>query len=194
MRHMTITRRQLLRGAGRAGLGSLAVSAASSFAAEFMSLDQALRSVLPQAQSFSVLPIAWSDALLSAVAQSSQTRIPRGFHPQCWQASASERTLGWAMADRVIGKYDIIDYLVGFHVSGAVSGMEITAYRESHGAEVRNAAWRQQFAGRKGPAQLRFGDDIRNISGATLSCQHVTEGVQRLSALLTLLPSVQLGA
>ena len=30
----------------------------------------------------------------------------------------------------------------------------------------------------------KLGDDIRNISGATLSCQHVTEGVQRLSALL----------
>jgi hypothetical protein len=31
---------------------------------------------------------------------------------------------------------------------------------------------------------LRFGADIRNISGATLSCQHVTEGVQRLSAIV----------
>jgi hypothetical protein len=30
---------------------------------------------------------------------------------------------------------------------------------------------------------MRFADDIRNISGATLSCQHVTEGMQRLSAL-----------
>ena len=57
-------------------------------------------------------------------------------------------------------------------------------YRESHGAEIRTPAWRRQFEGRKGPSQIRFGDDIRNISGATLSCQHVTEGVQRLSALV----------
>ena len=194
MRQTPISRRQVLQRMGQVSLGGLALSAASSFAAEFMSVDQALRWVLPPAQTFSPLPIVWSDALLSAVAQSSQTRIPRGFNPQCWQASFSERTLGWGMADRVIGKYDTIDYVVGFHVSGAVSGMEITAYRESHGAEIRNPAWRQQFAGRKGPAQLRFGDDIRNISGATLSCQHVTEGVQRLSALLTLLPLVKLGA
>lgn len=72
--------------------------------------------------------------------------------------------------------------------------MEVTAYRESHGAEIRNAAWRRQFSGRKGPGQLRFGDDIRNISGATLSCQHVTEGVQRLSALLALLLTTKAGA
>jgi hypothetical protein len=34
---------------------------------------------------------------------------------------------------------------------------------------------------------MRFADDIKNISGATLSCQHVTEGVQRLSALVGLM-------
>jgi Na+-transporting NADH:ubiquinone oxidoreductase subunit NqrC len=62
-------------------------------------------------------------------------------------------------------------------------GLEILAYRESHGAEIKQTAWRKQFAGKKGPAAMRFADDIRNISGATLSCQHVTEGMQRLSAL-----------
>ena len=38
---------------------------------------------------------------------------------------------------------------------------------------------------------MRFADDIRNISGATLSCQHVTEGMQRLSALAAMLVSSQ---
>ena len=52
---------------------------------------------------------------------------------------------------------------------------------------MRQAQWRAQFKGRKGPQSLRFADDIRNVSGATLSCQHLTEGVQRLSALVQLL-------
>jgi hypothetical protein len=30
---------------------------------------------------------------------------------------------------------------------------------------------------------LRLEEDIQNISGATLSCRHITEGVRRLLAL-----------
>lgn len=194
MRCSQISRRQVLQQVAKASLGSVGFFAASSFAAEFMTLEQARLLVLPQAHVFSPRPIALNDATLSAIAQASQTRIPRGFNPQCWQGVASEAVCGWVMADRVIGKYDIIDYVVGFNLVGAVSGMEVTAYRESHGAEIRNAAWRQQFSGRQGPGQLRFGDDIRNISGATLSCQHVTEGVQRLSALVALLTATKTGA
>ncbi|WP_408596123.1 FMN-binding protein [Limnohabitans sp.] len=194
MRHPHLSRRQMLQHAAGASLGGWGLCGTAAFAAEFMRLDQARQSVLPQAQAFSPLGLGLNEATLSAVAQASQTRIPRGFNPQCWQATASDRVCGWAMADRVIGKYDIIDYVVGFTLAGAVSGLEVTAYRESHGAEIRNAAWRHQFTGRKGPGQLRFGDDIRNISGATLSCQHVTEGVQRLSALLLTLPNLKLEA
>jgi Na+-transporting NADH:ubiquinone oxidoreductase subunit NqrC len=60
---------------------------------------------------------------------------------------------------------------------------EIMTYRESHGGEIRNAAWRRQFTGRRDGAALRPAVDIRNIAGATLSCEHVTAGVRYLSAL-----------
>jgi len=30
---------------------------------------------------------------------------------------------------------------------------------------------------------VQIGRDIRNISGATLSCQHVTDGIRRLLAV-----------
>jgi len=61
--------------------------------------------------------------------------------------------------------------------------LEIMAYRESHGGEVRNPAWRAQFNRRNELEQLRFRTDIKNISGATLSSEHVTEGVRWLMAL-----------
>jgi Na+-transporting NADH:ubiquinone oxidoreductase subunit NqrC len=47
---------------------------------------------------------------------------------------------------------------------------------------VRNEAWRKQFTGKTSTASLKLGDDIRNISGATLSCRHVTDAVKRLLA------------
>lgn len=175
------TRRQTLRrGAAlgvAAGLWNTAV-----FAAVFMDIEQARKQLLPAATGFE----PWSPTLdVAAIAQASGTRVPPGFAPQGWIArDAQGQRAGFVLADRVTGKYELIDYAAGFTADGTLTGVEVLAYRESHGGEIRNLAWRKQFAGRKGPAQIRFGDDIRNISGATLSCQHVTEGVQRLSALV----------
>jgi Na+-transporting NADH:ubiquinone oxidoreductase subunit NqrC len=48
---------------------------------------------------------------------------------------------------------------------------------------VRDPRWRAQFVGKRAGAPLSLDDDIQNISGATLSCRHVTEGVKRILAL-----------
>jgi Na+-transporting NADH:ubiquinone oxidoreductase subunit NqrC len=49
-----------------------------------------------------------------------------------------------------------------------------------NGGEIRNPKWRQQFVGKRPGSQLRLDKDIKNISGATLSSRHVTDGVRRL--------------
>ena len=59
-------------------------------------------------------------------------------------------------------------------------GVEILDYRETYGGEVRNANWRRQFVGKRPGSALRLDQDIKNISGATLSSRHVTDGVRRL--------------
>jgi hypothetical protein len=64
-----------------------------------------------------------------------------------------------------------------------MSELEVLSYRESHGGEIRGKGWRNQFDGRQTLEQLRFGTDIKNIAGATLSCEHVTQGVRWLAAL-----------
>jgi Na+-transporting NADH:ubiquinone oxidoreductase subunit NqrC len=59
----------------------------------------------------------------------------------------------------------------------------VLSYRESHGGEIRSDAWRRQFEGRTDLGTLRVQTDIKNIAGATLSCEHVTQGVRWLLAL-----------
>lgn len=176
-------RRKALQHIGAIGLGLAALSPMRVFSAVFMDVEQAQKLLHPTADQFSSLAISLNESTLAQIAKASEQRIPRGFNPQCWTAMRHDKRVGWVVLDRVVGKYDLIDYAVGFDTEGVVTGIEILAYRETHGAEIRQAAWRRQFNGRKGPGQIRFADDIRNISGATLSCQHVTEGVQRLSAL-----------
>jgi Na+-translocating ferredoxin:NAD+ oxidoreductase RnfG subunit len=81
----------------------------------------------------------------------------------------------------------MITYAVALTPDGAVKRVEVLEYRETYGGEIRNPAWRQQFVGKRFGSQLQLGKDIKNISGATLSSRHVTDGVRRLVATWQLL-------
>ena len=183
----SLSRRHSLQKIGALAVGVTSMLSEPVFAAVFMDTEQAQKILCPQADGFQAWPLSLDDAQLASVAKLSDKRVPRQFSPKCWRAMVGTKAVGWVISDRVIGKYDLIDYAAGFDAQGVATGIEILAYRESHGAEIRQPGWRKQFVGKKGPDAMRFADDIRNVSGATLSCQHVTEGMQRLSALVSLL-------
>jgi Na+-translocating ferredoxin:NAD+ oxidoreductase RnfG subunit len=89
----------------------------------------------------------------------------------------------WLLVDEVVGKHEMITYAVGIHANGQIQGVEILEYNESYGEQIREKKWLQQFKGRDANQTLRFNEDIKNITGATLSSKHVTNGVQRLMVL-----------
>ena len=83
--------------------------------------------------------------------------------------------------DQVLGKHEFITLAVGFTGEGKIKDIEILEYRETYGSEVRRPAWRAQFSGKTVKNTLKLGKDIKNISGATLSSLHITNGVRRLA-------------
>lgn len=166
-----------------AGAGAVAAALAptAAFAVDYLSADQAARLMFPDADRFEARELALDAAQLQALAAQGGARSAR------WQVQAARRgadTLGFVVVDDVIGKFERITYAVGLRPDGAVSQVEILSYRESHGHEVRLPAWRRQFVGKTAASPLRVGDDIANISGATLSCNHVTDGVRRIVAVM----------
>jgi hypothetical protein len=132
------------------------------------------------------VPAAHSTTYLT-VEQAQQTLFPGASfkalvlkrRERVWRASPG----GWFIADQVLGKHELITYAVALDDQGRVRGVEILEYRESHGGEIRDAAWRVQFLGKTAADPLQLDRDIRNISGATLSCRHVTDGVKHVLAL-----------
>jgi Na+-translocating ferredoxin:NAD+ oxidoreductase RnfG subunit len=82
--------------------------------------------------------------------------------------------------DDVLGKHEFITYAAAITPDGQVKGIEIMEYHETYGYQVRQADWRAQFVGKDSKAPLVLDKDIRNISGATLSSKHVTDGVRRI--------------
>jgi hypothetical protein len=100
-----------------------------------------------------------------------------------WKAQAGDKVVGLFVFDRVIGKHLYIDYAVSLDPGGRVRRVDILQYRESYGGEVRQASWLAQFVGKTSASPLAVDGDIRNISGATLSSHHVTEGVKKILGL-----------
>jgi Na+-translocating ferredoxin:NAD+ oxidoreductase RnfG subunit len=84
------------------------------------------------------------------------------------------------MVDEVIGKHEFITYATAIGADGRVLGIEIMSYRETHGGQVREPGWRKQFVGKSVGDPFKLDQDIQNISGATLSCRNVMDGVKRL--------------
>jgi hypothetical protein len=151
-------------------------------AADYLSLDAAQRAVFPQGRSFEPIALQLSAAQMQELAALAGPQPARG-QVRAWRVQGDGAPLGFFLTDEVVGRQDFIDYALGINPDGTLRTPEIMSYRESHGGEVRNAAWRQQFSGRHDGVALRPSVDIRNIAGATLSCEHLTSGVRYLSAL-----------
>ena len=155
---------------------ALAGAVVPGFANTYLTIEQAQRAIFPGA-SFTPLKITLTAEQQKNIESRCGVRV-RSRELQVWKASGG----GWFIVDEVLGKHEYITYALGLGASGAVKQIEILDYRETYGYEVREASWRQQFIGKTASATLKLDADIRNISGATLSSRHITEGVRRLLA------------
>jgi Na+-translocating ferredoxin:NAD+ oxidoreductase RnfG subunit len=151
-------------------------------AAVYASAADAQRELFPDATAFEVVPLNLSAAQLQEIARLAGPQAGHGTL-SIWAARQGATLLGHVFVDEVIGREDFITYAVGIRADGQLLPVRVLEYRESHGGEIRNPRWLAQFAGRSTVQQLRFGTDIKNIAGATLSSEHVTAGVRRILAI-----------
>jgi Na+-transporting NADH:ubiquinone oxidoreductase subunit C len=153
-----------------------ATAVSPTFAATYLNVEQAQQAIFPGAK-LQEKPVRLSPEQRKAIEKASGVKV-RVSEMKVWSAPDG----GWFIIDEVIGKHEFITYALGLNREGAIVGLEVMDYREYYGSEVRQSTWRTQFIGRKYGATLKLTDDIKNISGATLSCRHITEGVKRLLA------------
>lgn len=152
------------------------VGSSSGYAATYLTVEQAQAALFPCAI-LTPTTVKLDPAQRKAIQQRSGVR-GRSPELRAWHTAAGD----WFFVDEVLGKHEFITYACGIACSGKVIGIEILDYRETYGGEVRNEKWRAQFAGKTAAAPLKLDDDIKNITGATLSCRNLADGVKRLLA------------
>lgn len=167
-------------------LASLLVATPHLRAERFATIGDAQKVIFPNATIFDSKLIRYTRDDLQAVEDKTGLKMQRGGN-RVWLARDGTNLLGVLFLDQVLGKHDLIDYAVGIDMEGRILAVEILEYRESYGGEIRSEKWRDQFKGKTVRHAIRLNRDISNLSGATISCRNVTEGVKRLTAVFELI-------
>ena len=153
-----------------------------AYAVDYLSVEEAQEVLFPEAQNFVPLGVQLSREQMREIRSLSGSR-QRESEPEIWRAEKNGAATGWFLVDNVVGKHEFITYAVALSLDGRVLGIEVMSYRETHGGEIVDAEWRAFFKSKTLSDPFKLNDDIPNISGATLSCRNVTNGVKRLLAL-----------
>jgi len=105
-------------------------------------------------------------------------------HVYFWKIFESNSLVGVAILDNVLGKSLPITYLTCFNMDGQLINAHIVKYREDYGYEVGNRRWLNQFLGLIASSDYKVGKNIDGISGATISVNSVTRGINRSAIIV----------
>jgi Na+-translocating ferredoxin:NAD+ oxidoreductase RnfG subunit len=140
----------------------------------YMSESQAVSVLLPgQVTRRADVDLSAADIKKIEAASGQKVRSP---HQRIYKSKTGDVVF----VDQVLGKHEFITYATAISKDGKVIGTEILEYRESYGQQVREPSWLKQFVGKDAKAPLHLDEDIKNISGATLSSSHIAGGIKRL--------------
>ena len=145
------------------------------YAETYLTTEQA-REMLWESISMSPVGIILTEEQMDAIEDASDTHV-RNSEVKAWKTE----TGGWFIIDQIVGKREFIDVAVALTKDGKVKGIEVLQYRETYGSQVRHPKWLAQFLGKDHTEHLKLDEQIQNISGATLSSRHITDGINRLT-------------
>jgi len=155
----------------------------------FLTEAAAPAAVFPRATDFERTIVPSTPELRAQI----QTRLG-ALRPSLWEEeyvifTAKHRAmlLGYGVIVEEIGKHQPITFIVGVRPDGKVAEVAIMAYREPYGGEVRYPRFLAQYTGKTLRDPLLPYRDIHNITGATLSCQSIGQGVRKALALVHVL-------
>ena len=172
---MALSRRDFLKLLGLSGATLLAPTF-PVHAQQYFTVEQA-QNILWGGKKLIKMTVNLSEEQVKAIRAASQGIRVRFPKMNIWKVEGG----GWFIVDQIVGKHEFIDVAFAYYEDGSVKDFEILVYRETYGYEIANPKWKAQFHKTNYTAFLKLDKQIKNISGATLSCRHITDGINRLN-------------
>jgi Na+-translocating ferredoxin:NAD+ oxidoreductase RnfG subunit len=149
----------------------------------YMSREEALKTLIPEADQFMQETVTLTDTHRDRIESLSGGRV-RETEVMFWVGARAGQAVGYATVLDVIGKEQPITFMVAVASEGSVLGVQVLTYRESQGSEIRSKRFLNQFAGKTLAAPLKLGRDVHGISGASLSSRSTAYAVKKALALV----------
>ena len=167
-----------------AALGLLALRPLSAVGTVYLTEEEALRRIFPEGRGFRKETVTLTTEQKERVHNFLGRKIEEDAYPFYRALGGDpEATIGYGVVLEVIGKERPITFLVVVSPEARIVGLEVLAYRESQGSEIRSKRFMKQFIGKTVEAPLKLGRDIDGISGATLSSRSTAYAVKKALAL-----------
>jgi len=107
---------------------------------------------------------------------------------QAFRLLHGDELLGYYIIDKAKSKFDLFDFMLVFDTEGNIIKPAVLIYREDYGGEICSKRWLRQFIGMDADSDMRLGQEVQNISGATMSCDAASRGFkiasERIKAII----------
>jgi len=109
-----------------------------------------------------------------------------------FEIESNNEFMAYAYVSQAASKTALFDFLVLLDKDLVVLKTKILIYREDYGGEIGSKRWLKQFIGKTQDDNLKYGEDIVAISGATISVRSFTEAMNDMLKSLKILHSKQI--
>ena len=99
---------------------------------------------------------------------------------QIFIAEKDGKVVGYAVEDRVKGKWGPIDYMLGFDPDGKIKDVIVMELKERRGRPVKERRFLDQFKGKSIQEPIKLNKDIKGVAGATISSRGMSNGIRKL--------------
>ena len=143
-------------------------AAVPAHATEYWTLTRLLGDFFAGAERVSFKPVTLSDADAAAIEKRLGAPVKRAWSVYC-RDGRRQAHAATPSGTQEIGLHEPIDFGVRFGLGGAVERVEIMAYREAYGDEVRQERFRKQFVGKTAGDPITAGQGHRHRERGDLS-------------------------
>ena len=142
-------------------------------------VDKEVKSIF-NIEEFALSPLIFQDEIVN--------QLPAKFEDNnLFEIKSEDILLGYAYIAKALSKADDFDYLVLFDTDLIIIKSKVLIYREDYGGEIGSKRWLKQFIGKTYTDNLKYGENIAAISGATISVRAMTNAVNNLLSSLKIL-------
>ncbi len=98
-----------------------------------------------------------------------------------YKITKDNKPVAYLFLSKAKSKISHFDYMIIYNMDLTIKNVKMLIYREEYGGEIGSKRWLKQFIGKSNPEKMKFGHDIQNISGATISARSMTDDVKKVT-------------